>query len=316
MAKVFSLVKVDGFAKLADKISNNVSSGRQDVSKYLLSNLHHFHVNGKKVDVLQEAIDNLLTLRYRDFDVVEISLRALAPIEFNTDAKAGVNRKKWINIVGEKVAKDQGDPKKVKSQDDSNKSKWMNSFEVFAKGENFQIGNAEFFKGCNDGKKETDANWISEKVERDFSQDIYALVDSLKEVQLLKAKAKADRDGATTDAVEALSLSVGTIKKSLDSLAKKANESLDKVTTDYIEGASVAELDSLDSYGDEMEQKIAVLTAKLAEMRATIATAKEATAAREKQAQDDAVLEQARAIMAARSETSGAVETSVAENAA
>lgn len=316
MAKSFDLVKVEGFETLASAIRNNVSAARQDVSNYLLSNLQHFHVNGKKVDVLQEAIDTILSVRFRDLDVVEIALRALTPLEFNTESKEGVNRKKWINIIGEKVAKDQGDPKKVKTQDESNRAKWANSFGTFAKGELFQVGNHEFFKGCNDGLKEGEAGWITEKVEKDFSQDIYSLVDCLKDIQVLKQKAKAARDNAPSDTVEALSLSVGTIKKSMDSLAKKANESLDKVTADYINNATVAELDNLDGYGDEMEQKIAILTAKLADMRSTIATAKQAAADREQAAKDEAVLAQAAAIMAARADSAQVQETTVEESAA
>ena len=63
MAKVFELVKAEGFSALATAIRNSTAAVRQEISNYLLSNLQHFHVNGKKVDVLQEAVDLILTRR-------------------------------------------------------------------------------------------------------------------------------------------------------------------------------------------------------------------------------------------------------------
>lgn len=300
MAKVFDLVKAEGFNTLATAIRNSTAAVRQEISNYLLSNLQHFHVNGKKVDVLQEAVDLVLTERYRDIDVVEITLRALTPIDFTTEA--GHGKKKWINIVGEKVAKDQGDPKKVKQTKEANTAKWRNSFEVFAKGEPLLVQNPDFFKGVNDGLKEEDENWKAEKVAEDFNQDIYALVDRLKEIQTLKAVAKADRDGASSDAVIAQSLNVGATKRSLDTLYGKVIGALGKVSDDYIGNASEEELKALDSYGDEMEKTIAKMQEKLEAMRQAAQQALATVEARRQQEHDEKILAEAQAIMAARSQ--------------
>ena len=62
MAKVFDLVKAEGFSTLATAIRNSTAAMRQEVSNYLLGNLQHFRMNGKKVDVLQEAVDLILKL--------------------------------------------------------------------------------------------------------------------------------------------------------------------------------------------------------------------------------------------------------------
>lgn len=306
MSKVFELVKVEGFSALANAIRNSTAAMRQEVSNYLLSNLQHFHVNGKKVDVLQEAIDLILSQRYRDLDVVEITLRALTPIDFTTEAANG--KKKWINIVGEKVAKDQGDPKKVKQTKEANTAKWRNSFEVFAKGEPLLVQNPDFFKGVNDGLREGDDNWKDEKVAEDFSQDIYALVDRLKEIQTLKAVAKAERDGASSDAVVAQSLNVAATKRSLDTLYGKVIGALGKVSDDYITNASEEELKSLDSYADEMEKTIAKMQDKLEAMRQAAQQALATVEQRRQQEHDEKVLAEARAIMEARSQ--GVDETS------
>lgn len=300
MAKVFDLVKAEGFNTLATAIRNSTAAVRQEISNYLLSNLQHFHVNGKKVDVLQEAVDLVLTERYRDIDVVEITLRALTPIDFTTEA--GHGKKKWINIVGEKVAKDQGDPKKVKQTKEANTAKWRNSFEVFAKGEPLLVQNPKFFKGVNDGLKEEDEKWEDEKKAEDFNQDIYALVDRLKEIQTLKAVAKAERDGASSDAVIAQSLNVGATKRSLDTLYGKVIGALGKVSEDYIGNASEEELKALDSYGDEMEKTIAKMQEKLEAMRQAAQQALATVEARRQQEHDDKVLAEAQAIMAARSQ--------------
>lgn len=311
MAKIFDLVNADNFSVLATAIRNSVATVKQEVSNYLLSNLQHFHVNGKKTDVLQDAIDLILTQRYRDLDVVEITLRALTPIDFGTDGKNG--KKKWINIVGEKVAKDQGDPKKVKTQKESNTAKWRNAFEVFVKGEALPVQNPLYLKDVNKDLKEDDANWTSEKVSEDFNQDIYALVDRLKEIQTEKAKLKAERDGESTDAVIAHSLQVGQIKKSLDTFYGKAIAAVGKVTTDYISGASEEELKALDSYGEEMEKTLSALQDKLDAMRTQTQTALETVAQRAKQEHDEKVLREAQEIIAARS---AVIEETPADNQA
>ena len=308
MAKVFDLVKAEGFSTLATAIRNSTAAMRQEVSNYLLGNLQHFRMNGKKVDVLQEAVDLILNCRYRDLDVVEITLRALTPLDFSTEAANG--KKKWITVVGEKVAKDQGDPKKIKATKEANTAKWANSFEVFAKGEALAVQNPDFFKGVNDGKKEGEAGWINEKVSEDFNQDIYALVDRLKEIQVLKALAKAERDGASSDSVIAQSITIGNIKKSLDNFTKKAIAAIDKVSIDYIENASEEELKSLDSYGDEMEKEIQRMQDKLDEMRNAVQAAQATVAERARREQEEKILAEAQAIMAARS--SGVEETPAA----
>lgn len=300
MAKVYDLVKAEGFASLATEIRNATASGRQLVSQYLVSNLHHFHRNGKKVDVLQEAVDTILSERYRDLEVIEIAIRALTPVSFNTEAPAGSRHKKWINIEGEKAPKEGADEKAIKKRNDENKARWLNVFEKFAKGEEIAVDNPEFYKGCNDGKP------VNEQIEaremENFSQNIYALVDRLKEIQHLKNVKRAEREGAPSDAVEALSLKVGTVKKSLDSNAKKLKETLDLVTVDYVNNASESELDSLEGYADELEKRVQEMQAQILIIRGRVTEAASTLNERKQREEEEAALAKAAAIMARRNE--------------
>lgn len=300
MAKSFELVQVEGFSVLADSIRKSTASARQEISQYLLSNLQHYRANGKKVAVLQEAIDLILTERYRDLDVVEITLRVLSPLSFTTEAAAGCKRKKWINIEGEKNASDVSDPKKVQKQQEQNKARWSNVFEQFAKGNTIAVQNPAFYKGCNDGKKETDLDFQPEKLDENFNQDIYAMVDRMKDIQVEKAQLKAQRDGDSTDSVIAHSEAVGTVKKSLDTLSAKIKTALDKVDLDYINGATTAELGSLDSYAEEMQKKLDAMSEQLDILRDRCGRAKESRAEQEVRDEEEKALALAAEIMARR----------------
>lgn len=308
----FQLVKAEKFDEMADKIRKSTGTTKELISKFLLSHLHHFHVNGKKVPVLQGAIDVLLETRYRDYDVIEITLRALTPIEFDREVKG---RKKWINIIGEKQAKDQGDPKKVKAAKDANNAKWANSFERFAKGEEIEVGNPEYYRGVNDGLKETDAGFVKEKLSEQFNQDIFELVDRLKDIQTLRAELAAQRAGAPSDSVNALSLNIGNVQRPFNNSMKKLNAALDAVTTEYIENATVSELDALDGYADELEKEADALIQKLDKMRAELARVKEEAAEKARRQAEEETLAAAAAILERRSHESEGVEETSNETA-
>ena len=296
MAKSFNLVNESGFNALANNIRSNNAAIKQDVSNFLLGHLQHFRANGKKLDVLQAAVDFLLTERYRDLDVIAVAISFLTPIKYNSDGANG--KKKWINLEGEAKAKEDAKPEQVKTKMEQNRARWSNSFERFAKGEDVQVDNPAFYKGCNDNVPV--ANQINQKVNENFNQDIYALTDRLAAIRI-EAKLLADeRNGATSDNTIALSEEVGKVKKSFDSLIKKVTASTVAISDDYLMNASSKELESLDSYADEMESTIAKMQEKLDNLRgrisSTVATRTEQAAKEE----EEEVLRKAAEIMAAR----------------
>ena len=148
MAKIFTLVNESGFNALANNIRSNNAAIKQDVSNFLLGHLQHFRSNGKKLDVLQAAVDFLLTERFRDMDVIATAITFLTPIKFNTDAANG--RKKWINLEGEAKAKEDAKEAQIKAKMEQNRARWSNAFENFALGREIEVDNPNFFKGCND----------------------------------------------------------------------------------------------------------------------------------------------------------------------
>lgn len=304
MAKVFDLVKENGFNALATNITTGNAAIKNDVSNYLLGNLHHFNVNGKKVDVLQRAVDFLLTERFRDFDVIQTAITFLTPIKFNTEAANG--RKKWINIEGEAKAKDDAKEAQIKSKLEQNRARWANSFGRFAQGDDILVDNPAFFKGCNDNKPV--AEQIEQKKAENFSQCIYALVDRLNAIRI-EAKLLADaRNGANTDATIAHSLEMGKVKVSIDNMQKKVAKTDELVTDEYINGASEKELESLNSYAVEMENVLKAMSDKLVALRGRISSVTDARATEKAAAEEEETLRKAAEIMAARNAAAATAE--------
>lgn len=296
MAKSFNLVNESGFNALANNIRSNNAAIKQDVSNFLLGHLQHFRANGKKLDVLQAAVDFLLTERYRDLDVIAVAISFLTPIKYNSDGANG--KKKWINLEGEAKAKEDAKPEQVKAKMEQNRARWSNSFERFAKGEDVQVDNPAFYKGCNDNVPV--ANQINQKVGENFSQDIYALTDRLAAIRIEVALLADERNGASSDNTIALSEEVGKVKKTFDSLLKKVTASTVSISDDYLINASAKELESLDSYADEMEKAINEMTEKLSNLRGRISNASTVKANEKAAADEEEVLRKAAAIMAAR----------------
>ncbi|QIN96183.1 hypothetical protein PQC48_gp107 [Escherichia phage MN05] len=296
MAKIFNLVKESGFNALANNIRSNNAAIKQDVSNFLLGHLQHFRSNGKKLDVLQSAVDFLLTERFRDMDVIATAITFLTPIKFNTDAANG--RKKWINLEGEAKAKEDAKEAQIKTKMEQNRARWSNAFENFALGREIEVDNPNFYKGCNDNVAAH--LQIPAKNKEDFNQDIYALVERLNAIRI-EAKLLADeRNGATSDNTIALSEEVGKVKKSFDSLIKKVTASTVAISDDYLMNASSKELESLDSYADEMEKVVSVMQDKLNNLRQRIETATTIKANEKAAAEEEEVLRKAAEIMAAR----------------
>lgn len=296
MAKVFNLVKESGFNALANNIRSNNAAIKQDVSNFLLGHLQHFRSNGKKLDVLQSAVDFLLTERFRDMDVIATAITFLTPIKFNTDAANG--RKKWINLEGEAKAKEDAKEAQIKAKMEQNRARWSNAFENFALGREIEVDNPNFYKGCNDNVAAH--LQIPAKNKEDFNQDIYSLVERLNAIRI-EAKLLADeRNGATSDNTIALSEEVGKVKKSFDSLIKKVTASTVAISDDYLMNASSKELESLDSYADEMEKVVSEMQDKLNNLRQRIETATTIKANEKAAAEEEEVLRKAAEIMAAR----------------
>lgn len=296
MAKIFDIANESGFNALASNIRSGNAAIKQDISNYLLGNLQHFRHNGKKVDVLQAAVDFLLTERFRDFDAIATAITFLTPVKFNTEAAHG--KKKWINIEGEAKAKADAKEAVIKAKSDQNKARWSNSFERFAKGDDILVDNVDFFKDCN--KDKPVSQHIEAKVLENFNQDIYALVDRLNAIRL-EIKLKADeRNGATSDNTVALSLEVGKVKMSIDNLSKKVEKAETAISAEYVEGASDKELESLTGYADEMDKVIAAMQERIDAMRGRVNAVVEARATVKAQADEDEVLRKAAEIMAAR----------------
>lgn len=296
MAKLFDLVKENGFNALASTIKTGNVQIKQDVSNYLLGNLQHFRANGKKIDVLQAAVDFLLTERYRDFDVIATAIKFLTPVKFNTEAANG--RKKWINIEGEATAKEGAKESQIKDKLDQNRARWSNSFEKFATGGKTLVDDPRFYKGCNDNKPVTEH--IPAKVEEDFSQDIYALCDRLNAIRIEAQLLADERNGATSDNTIALSLDFGKVKTSFDSMSKKLIKQDEAITLEYVAGASDKELESLTSYADEMEKTIAAMTEKLNAVKSRIVNEVEGRAHQKAVAEEEETLRRAAEIMASR----------------
>lgn len=296
MAKIFNLVNESGFNALANNIRSNNAAIKQDVSNFLLGHMQHFRSNGKKLAVLQSAVDFLLTERFRDFDVIATAISFLTPIKYNTEAANG--RKKWINLEGEAKAKEDAKEAQIKAKMEQNRARWSNSFEKFAKGDEIEVDNPNFFKGCNDNVAvhlQTPA-----KIKEDFNQDIYNLVERLNAIRI-EAKLLADeRNGATSDNTIALSEEVGKVKKSFDSLIKKVTASTVAISDDYLMNASSKELESLDSYADEMESTIAKMQEKLDNLRGRISSTVAIRTEQAEKANEEEVLRKAAEIMAAR----------------
>ena len=296
MAKIFNLVKESGFNALANNIRSNNAAIKQDVSNFLLGHLQHFRSNGKKLDVLQSAVDFLLTERFRDMDVIATAITFLTPIKFNTDAANG--RKKWINLEGEAKAKEDAKEAQIKAKMEQNRARWSNAFENFALGREIEVDNPNFYKGCNDNVAAH--LQISAKNKEDFNQDIYALVERLNAIRI-EAKLLADeRNGATSDNTIALSEEVGKVKKSFDSLIKKVTASTVAISDDYLMNASSKELESLDSYADEMEKTVAAMQEKLESLRGRISSTVATRSEQAAKAEEEEVLRKAAEIMAAR----------------
>lgn len=296
MAKVFNLVKESGFNALANNIRSNNAAIKQDVSNFLLGHLQHFRSNGKKLDVLQSAVDFLLTERFRDMDVIATAITFLTPIKFNTDAANG--RKKWINLEGEAKAKEDAKEAQIKAKMEQNRARWSNAFENFALGREIEVDNPNFYKGCNDNVAAH--LQIPAKNKEDFNQDIYALVERLNAIRI-EAKLLADeRNGASSDNTIALSEEVGKVKKTFDSLLKKVTASTVSISDDYLINASTKELESLDSYADEMEKAINEMTEKLSNLRGRISNASTVKANEKAAQEEEEVLRKAAEIMAAR----------------
>lgn len=296
MAKIFNLVNESGFNALANNIRSNNAAIKQDVSNYLLGHLQHFRSNGKKLDVLQSAVDFLLTERFRDMDVIATAITFLTPIKFNTDAANG--RKKWINLEGEAKAKEDAKEAQIKTKMEQNRARWSNSFENFALGREIDVDNPNFYKGCNDNVAVH--LQIPAKNKEDFNQDIYALVERLNAIRI-EAKLLADeRNGATSDNTIALSEEVGKVKKSFDSLIKKVTASTVAISDDYLMNASSKELESLDSYADEMEKTVAAMQEKLESLRGRISSTVATRTEQAAKAEEEEVLRKAAEIMAAR----------------
>jgi hypothetical protein len=296
MAKIFNLVNESGFNALANNIRSNNAAIKQDVSNFLLGHMQHFRSNGKKLAVLQSAVDFLLTERFRDFDVIATAISFLTPIKYNTEAANG--RKKWINLEGEAKAKEDAKEAQIKAKMEQNRARWSNSFEKFAKGDEIEVDNPNFFKGCNDNVAvhlQTPA-----KIKEDFNQDIYNLVERLNAIRI-EAKLLADeRNGATSDNTIALSEEEGKVKKSFDSLIKKVTASTVAISDDYLMNASSKELESLDSYADEMESTIAKMQEKLDNLRGRISSTVAIRTEQAEKANEEEVLRKAAEIMAAR----------------
>lgn len=296
MAKIFTLVNESGFNALANNIRSNNAAIKQDVSNFLLGHLQHFRSNGKKLDVLQAAVDFLLTERFRDMDVIATAITFLTPIKFNTDAANG--RKKWINLEGEAKAKEDAKEAQIKAKMEQNRARWSNAFENFALGRAIEVDNPNFYKGCNDNVAEH--LQIPAKNKEDFNQDIYALVERLNAIRI-EAKLLADeRNGATSDNTIALSEEVGKVKKSFDSLIKKVTASTVAISDDYLMNASSKELESLDSYADEMEKAVAAMQEKLDNLRGRISSTVATRTEQAAKAEEEEILRKANAIMAAR----------------
>ena len=296
MAKIFTLVNESGFNALANNIRSNNAAIKQDVSNFLLGHLQHFRSNGKKLEVLQTAVDFLLTERFRDMDVIATTITFLTPIKFNTDASNG--RKKWINLEGEAKAKEDAKEAQIKTKIEQNRARWSNAFENFALGRAIEVDNPNFYKGCNDNVAAH--LQIPAKNKEDFNQDIYALVERLNTIRI-EAKLLADeRNGATSDNTIALSEEVGKVKKSFDSLIKKVTASTVAISDDYLMNASSKELESLDSYADEMEKAVAAMQEKLDNLRGRISSTVATRTEQAAKAEEEEILRKANAIMAAR----------------
>lgn len=307
MAMKFEIANESGFNALATSIQTGNATIKQDISNYLLGNLQHFRTNGKKVEVLQVAVDFLLTERFRDFDVIATAITFLTPVKFNMEAANG--RKKWINIEGEAKTKDDAKEAQIKAKMEQNRARWSNSFERFAKGDDIMVANPAFFKGCNEGKAVH--LQIEEKKAENFDQCIFALVDRLSAIRIETQLLADERNGASSDNTIALSLEVGKVKTSVDNMLKKVNNADTSITDDYISGASDKELETLNSYAVEMETVLEKMTAKLESLRGRISNVVDARATEKAASEEEEVLRKAAEIMAQRN-AAVAVETTEA----
>ena len=229
-------------------------------------------------------------------DVIATAITFLTPIKFNTEAANG--RKKWINLEGEAKAKEDAKEAQIKAKMEQNRARWSNAFENFALGREIEVDNPNFYKGCNDNVAAH--LQIPAKNKEDFNQDIYALVERLNAIRI-EAKLLADeRNGATSDNTIALSEEVGKVKKSFDSLIKKVTASTVAISDDYLMNASSKELESLDSYADEMEKTVAAMQEKLESLRGRISSTVATRTEQAAKAEEEEVLRKAAEIMAAR----------------
>ena len=97
-----------------------------------------------------------------------------------------------------------------------------------------------------------------------------------------------------------MSEEVGKVKKTFDSLLKKVTASTVSISDDYLINASTKELESLDSYADEMEKAINEITEKLSNLRGRISNASTVKANEKAAQEEEEVLRKAAEIMAAR----------------
>lgn len=298
MAKQFDLVNLAEISTLGAALSNSTAQARLMFSQYALSAINHFAKNGKKIDVLQEQVDFLLTNRYKDLDVLAIALRTLTPIKISEAASNG--KKKWITIegTGAQVARKKNPdmkPEKVSEKNVEDNGVFNSIFAKFAAGDVIKMDNPDFYTGCNKDKVTTSPDYIPETNEETFDQDLFTYAARVKEIADLKKAAKAAREAADKGEKVVTSISTEMVAKAggyKSLLNTKVTNILDKITAEFVEQAAGGEIksigDALDSYEEELEE----LQEKIEAARELIKAKARAAA----QAEEDRILAEAERI--------------------
>lgn len=266
MAKSFELVSAADLSALVGRLSTNGKEGKELVSNYVLSALKHFGFNGKKIDVLQTQIDEILAVRPRDFDVIEMSIRLLSPVKVKADKKA-----KKIVIEGlpsqNMKADATADAKKKKS--DAENAFFRGMFTAFVQGEEVEVANPDFYDGVNKDKVAGAADVVPEKIKEQFNQCVFEYCARIKEIGVLKADAKAAREKAAKEAAgETVHTRIDTnlIKKTggykpvIDS---KISGVIEAITAEHLATAEAVEVKELASAVVAYERELEKLQTKL-----------------------------------------------------
>lgn len=274
MAKVFELVSVTEMSALGGRLSTSVKEGKELTSNYVLSALKHFFKNGKKLDVLNDAITFAVSQRPRDIDTIDMAIRLLSPLKTKVDKKA-----KTLIVTGLPsvlLQQDKPDVKEdaIKKKIDAERAKWANVFTPFVEGADIKVSNPDFFDGVNEGKAAGDASVIPEEMEENFSQCIFAFTARIVEISAIKkdaadARLKAELE-AKGEKVELKDISPDLVKKSggyKSIIDTKIKNLLDNVTPEYMSQAKAPEVRALSEAVSAYEAELLKIQSKLAEAK-------------------------------------------------